>query len=351
MKTHQITSHDMTWHLATNHITSPHVTSEPTALLHRSLQPTTSKQVTTSPPWNGWRLVHSNNSVWASQWLVTVCTFYRQILSLTYSFFFFETSAPGLPGSTCIYIYTPHRNFEATKATSNYLRTQENLKQVVHQQDREILVGGAELRMMYFRTNCERKRLLGTVPPVLSYCRKALMRKSAASGAWHKAPAGKLLLQSTPIACCNAWLLIYVNCKLKITTLSLAFEYCLQSLQLTSFVLDMGSLRIIIRYYWYILMVHCCDHCLRFHIWVCREHLLRPRFSAEWRTPWERWIPAPKPKRDTLYLLYNGFGMVAFTHLPCIVFGWIWFWWHLIFKMQPQKEHVAWTIVISKNLS
>ena len=101
LKTHQITSHDMTWHLATNHITSPHVTSQPAALLHRSLQPTTSKQVTTSPPWNGWRLVHSNNSVWASQWLVTLCTFNRQILSLTYSFFF-ETSAPGLPGSTCI---------------------------------------------------------------------------------------------------------------------------------------------------------------------------------------------------------------------------------------------------------
>ena len=41
--------------------------------------------------------------VWASQWLVTLCTFYRQSLSLTYSFFF-ETSAPGLPGSTSIYI-------------------------------------------------------------------------------------------------------------------------------------------------------------------------------------------------------------------------------------------------------
>ena len=101
MKTHQITPHDMTWHLATNHITSPHVTSQPAAVLHRSLQPTTSKQVTTSPPWNGWRLVHSKNSVWASQWLVTLCTFYRQILSLTYSFFFVETSAPGLPGPTC----------------------------------------------------------------------------------------------------------------------------------------------------------------------------------------------------------------------------------------------------------
>ena len=97
MKTHQITSHDMTWHLATNHITSPHVTSQPTALLHRSLQPTTSKQVTTSPPWNGWRLVHSNNSVWASQWLVTLCTFYRQILSLAYSFFLLKLPPPACP--------------------------------------------------------------------------------------------------------------------------------------------------------------------------------------------------------------------------------------------------------------
>ena len=97
MKTHQITSHDMTWHLATNHITSPHVTSQPTALLHRSLQPTTSKQVTTSPPWNGWRPVHSNNSVWASQWLVTLCTFYRQILSLTYSFFSLKLPPPACP--------------------------------------------------------------------------------------------------------------------------------------------------------------------------------------------------------------------------------------------------------------
>ena len=102
-KSHHIKWHDMTWHLATNHITSPHVTSQPTTLLHLTPQPTTSKQVTTSPPWNGWRLVHSKNSVWASQWLATLCTFYRQILSLAYSFFLFETSAPGLPGSTCIW--------------------------------------------------------------------------------------------------------------------------------------------------------------------------------------------------------------------------------------------------------
>ena len=109
MKTHQITSHDMTWHLATNHITSPRVTSQPTALLHRSLQPTTSKQVTTSPPWNGWRLVHSNNSVWASQSLVTLCTFYRQILSLTYSFSSWKLPPPACP-ALLVYIHYSVKN-------------------------------------------------------------------------------------------------------------------------------------------------------------------------------------------------------------------------------------------------
>ena len=94
---HQIRSHHITWHLATNHITSPHVTSQPTTLLHLTMQPTTSKQVTTSPPWNGWRFVHSNNSVWASQWLVTLCTFYRQILSLTYSFISLKLPPPACP--------------------------------------------------------------------------------------------------------------------------------------------------------------------------------------------------------------------------------------------------------------
>ena len=61
----------------------------------------TSKQVT-SPPWNSRRLVHSKEMVWASRWSVALRAFYRQILSLTYSFFF-ETSAPGLSGH---YLYT-----------------------------------------------------------------------------------------------------------------------------------------------------------------------------------------------------------------------------------------------------
>ena len=35
------------------------------------------------------KLVHSKKSVWASQWLVTLCTFYRQILSLAYIIVFY----------------------------------------------------------------------------------------------------------------------------------------------------------------------------------------------------------------------------------------------------------------------
>ena len=93
--------------------TLPHLTSpyNQTALLHRSLQPTTSKQVTTSPPWNGWRLVHSNNSVWASQWLVTLCTFYRQILSLTYGFCFLKLPPPACP-ALLVYVISSSTQFK-----------------------------------------------------------------------------------------------------------------------------------------------------------------------------------------------------------------------------------------------
>ena len=45
----------------------------------------TPKQVT-SPPWNSRRLVHCKEMVWASRWSVALRAFYRQILSLTYSF-------------------------------------------------------------------------------------------------------------------------------------------------------------------------------------------------------------------------------------------------------------------------
>ena len=44
---------------------------------------------------------------WASHWSVALHTFYRQIFSLLY-IFFFETSAPGLPGSTCMIVGGSH---------------------------------------------------------------------------------------------------------------------------------------------------------------------------------------------------------------------------------------------------
>ena len=99
---HDITSHHMTWHVATNHINTPHVTSQATTLLHLSPQPTSWHQNEshhhhgTSPPWNGWTLVRTKNSVWVSHWFVSLRTFYRQILSLVDSFFPFWNFRPWL---------------------------------------------------------------------------------------------------------------------------------------------------------------------------------------------------------------------------------------------------------------
>ena len=53
----------------------------------------TLKQVT-SPPWN------SKEMVWASRWSVALRAFYRQILSLTYSFFSLKLPPPACPGTT-----------------------------------------------------------------------------------------------------------------------------------------------------------------------------------------------------------------------------------------------------------
>ena len=62
-----------------------------------------SKQVT-SPPWNSRRLVHSKEMVWASRWSVALRTFYRQILSLLYSSFFFWNFRPRLARELLVYI-------------------------------------------------------------------------------------------------------------------------------------------------------------------------------------------------------------------------------------------------------
>ena len=61
-----------------------------------------SKQVT-SPPWNSRRLVHSKEMVWASRWSVALRTFYRQILSLLYSSFFFWNFRPRLARELLVY--------------------------------------------------------------------------------------------------------------------------------------------------------------------------------------------------------------------------------------------------------
>ena len=102
MKTHQITSHDMTWHLATNHIPSPRVISQPTTKFrispgnqphqnrsphhHHGTAEGSFTQKTRFGHRSGWSpCAHSIGKFFL--WLIGV--------------FFLETSAPGLPGSTC----------------------------------------------------------------------------------------------------------------------------------------------------------------------------------------------------------------------------------------------------------
>ena len=87
---HHMTSHCITWHDTTQAITSHQITRG-----HITSHRIASKQVT-SPPWNSRRLVHSKDMVWASRWSVALRTFYRQILSLLYSSFFFWNFRPRL---------------------------------------------------------------------------------------------------------------------------------------------------------------------------------------------------------------------------------------------------------------
>ena len=94
MRWHDMFSRNQSHYLTPRHLTTNHITSS-----HLATNLMTSKQAT-SPPWNGWRLVHTKNSVWASHWLVALRTFYRQSLFWFILVSPLETSAPGLPGST-----------------------------------------------------------------------------------------------------------------------------------------------------------------------------------------------------------------------------------------------------------
>ena len=102
---------DITWH-DTSQLTTfnvHHVTSQTTRLLHLTPQPTSWHQNRsnhhhgTSPPWNSRRLVHSKEMVCASRWSVALRAFYRQILSLLYTTFFFWNFRPRLARELLVY--------------------------------------------------------------------------------------------------------------------------------------------------------------------------------------------------------------------------------------------------------
>ena len=87
----------MTWHNTSHHIASNDVTitwPDPATDINTSKHFTSKHK--TSPPWNGRRLVHSKEMIWASRWSVALRTFYRQILSVLYSSFPFGNFRPRL---------------------------------------------------------------------------------------------------------------------------------------------------------------------------------------------------------------------------------------------------------------
>ena len=126
MSAHHMTSHCITWHDTTQAITSHQMTWPPHQVTWHA-----SKQVT-SPPWNSKRLVHSKEMVWASRWSVALRTFYRQILSLLHSSFFFWNFRPRLARellvNLCnfaieIYIYSTSCTSITTLLTTLFLKS------------------------------------------------------------------------------------------------------------------------------------------------------------------------------------------------------------------------------------
>ena len=99
-----MTSHCITWHDTTQGITSHDVTitwPDPATDIKTSKHLTSKHK--TSPPWNGRRLVHSKEMIWASRWSVALRTFYRQILFVLYSSFPFGNFRPRLVRALLVY--------------------------------------------------------------------------------------------------------------------------------------------------------------------------------------------------------------------------------------------------------
>ena len=108
----------MTWHNTSHYIASNDVTitwPDPATDIKTSKHFTSKHK--TSPPWNGRRLVHSKEMIWASRWSVALRTFYRQILSVLYSSFPFRNFRPRLVRALLVYtvylsfsVYIYHTN-------------------------------------------------------------------------------------------------------------------------------------------------------------------------------------------------------------------------------------------------
>ena len=94
----------MTWHNTSHHIASNDVTitwPDPATDIRTSKHFTSKHQ--TSPPWNGRRLVHRKEMVWASRWSVALRAFYREFLFLWLIVFFLWNFRPRLVRALLVY--------------------------------------------------------------------------------------------------------------------------------------------------------------------------------------------------------------------------------------------------------
>ena len=102
MAASDITSHDMSQLTTLTHHTSPHnqlhyfisPRNRPHDIITHHITTTAHHHHGTAEGW-----FTQKTRFWASHWFVALRTFYREILSLVYSFFPPETSAPGSPGN------------------------------------------------------------------------------------------------------------------------------------------------------------------------------------------------------------------------------------------------------------
>ena len=148
-------------------MTSQHITSPPTH--HGS---TTSHHQNATTRQNGWGLVHTKNSVWASHWFVALRTFYRQFLSLACIFYPWNfCPRPRLARELLLSCATT----TGMQDTTSLLGKLPKCKKL-----RVVVIGMSDgFRVINLRLRLRQWRTMGSPPPTESHTRHTMRRNSS----------------------------------------------------------------------------------------------------------------------------------------------------------------------------